>query len=116
MDNTKFTKGKWKTYTYTSENGGETTIVQNLDYKGDRTDIHVRFSSIQETEKETNKANALLISKAPEMLEMLIKLCNLSPRNTIQVAGLMDKAEKLIKEATVLTEANKFLKENEQKS
>jgi N-acetylmuramoyl-L-alanine amidase len=94
----KGTMGKWKTDTYTSENGRETTIVCNTDYNSGRTDIHVRFSAIDETEKETNRANALLISKAPEMLEMLIELCficNLSDERQMEV-------NKLIKEATEL--------------
>jgi uncharacterized protein YwgA len=94
----KGTWEEWKTYTYISENGRETTIVQNINYKGERTDIHVRFSAIEETEKETNKANALLISKAPKMLEMLIELsfiCNLSDEKQREV-------NKLIKEATEL--------------
>lgn len=49
---------------------------------------------------EEAKANALLISKAPELLELLIKLCKLNPTNSLQIAELMDKAEVLIKEAT----------------
>lgn len=47
-------------------------------------------------EKEEGKANALLISKAPEMLEMLVKLKNhhgLSPNNREEI-------KQLIKEAT----------------
>jgi hypothetical protein len=89
------TKKKWITETYTSENGRETIIVRNIDYKGERTDIHVRFSAIEETEKETNRANALLISKSPEMLEML---------QWILSGQHIDNSEikQLIKEATEL--------------
>ena len=56
---------------------------------------HHHFETIEEAKK-----TALLISKTPEMLELLEKLCSLSPNNTIQVAGLMDKAEQLIKKLT----------------
>lgn len=98
----KFTKGKWKTDTYTSENGRETTIVCNLDYNSDRTDIHVRFSAIEETEKQTNRANALLISKAPEMLEFLIELYNDKESYSGMFPSQQLKLEQLIKEATEL--------------
>jgi hypothetical protein len=53
-------------------------------------------------EGEETKANALLISKAPEMLEMLQKFVSMSPNGVIAIADLMDKAEQLIKEATEL--------------
>jgi hypothetical protein len=43
------------------------------------------------------KANALLISKAPEMLEMLEKLVN-----TYELLGLSNEVKQLIKEATEL--------------
>ena len=97
----KGTKGKWTTDTYTSENGRETTIVCNLDYNSDRTDIHVRFSAIEETEKETNRANALLISKSPEMLEMLKKVKFYAEFDDMRL-DLHDEIEQLIKETTEL--------------
>jgi hypothetical protein len=90
----KGTKGEWKTDTYTSENGRETTIVCNLDYNSERTDIHIRFSAIEETEKETNRANALLISKSPEMLEMLERV--------LTAKFTTEEIKQLIKEATDL--------------
>jgi hypothetical protein len=93
------TTGEWKTDTYTSENGRETIIVRNLDYKGDRTDIHIRFSAIDETEKETNRANALLISKSPELLEMLKKIYF---GNDYKNPSLHMEIKQLIKEATDL--------------
>jgi hypothetical protein len=88
------TKGEWITETFTSENGRETTIVCNTDYNSERTDIHIRFSAIEETEKETNKANALLISKSPEMLEMLERVLT-AKFTTAEI-------KQLIKEATEL--------------
>jgi hypothetical protein len=99
------TREIWEKDIYTSENGRETIIVRNLDYKGNRTDIHVRFSAIDETEKETNRANALLISKSPEMLEIIKEYVRLldgefSPKTFI--SELVEKTEILIKEATEL--------------
>jgi hypothetical protein len=90
----KGTKGKWKTDTYTSENGREITFVCNTEYNSDRTDLHIRFSAIEETEKETNRANALLISKAPEMLEMLERV--------LTAKFTTSEIKQLIKEATEL--------------
>ena len=95
------TKGEWKTDTYTSENGRETTIVCNTDYNSNRTDIHVLFSAIDETEKQTNRANALLISKAPEMLEMLKKVRFYAEFDSMRL-DLYNEIEQLIKEATEL--------------
>jgi hypothetical protein len=95
------TTGEWKTDTYTSENGRETTIVCNTDYNSERTDIHIRFSAIEETEKQTNRANALLISKAPEMLEMLEKVRFYAEFDSMRL-DLYDGIEQLIKEATEL--------------
>lgn len=46
------------------------------------------------------KANALLISKAPEMLEMLKLFYNTNSGHEITLSELQDKAGKLIKEAT----------------
>jgi hypothetical protein len=89
------TKGEWITETFTSENGRETTIVCNTDYNSNRTDIHVRFSAIEETEKQTNRANALLISKSPELLEMLQWILSGQHIDNSEI-------EQLIKEATEL--------------
>ena len=93
------TTGEWVTETYTSENGRETIIVCNTDYNSNTTDIHVRFSAIDETEKQTNRANALLISKAPEMLEMLKKIYF---GNDYKNPSLHMEIKQLIKEATEL--------------
>jgi hypothetical protein len=88
------TREIWEKDIYTSENGRETIIVRNIDYNGNRTDIHIRFSAIDETEKETNRANALLISKAPEMLEMLERV--------LTAKFTTSEIKQLIKEATEL--------------
>jgi 1,4-dihydroxy-2-naphthoyl-CoA synthase len=95
------TRGKWKADTYTSENGREITFVCNTEYNSERTDIHVRFSAIEETEKETNRANALLISKSPELLEMLKKVRFYAEFDSMRL-DLYNEIEQLIKEATEL--------------
>lgn len=51
--------------------------------------------------KEVAKANALLISKAPEMLEMLKELANLKSSSFI-LDELQERAKKLITKATEL--------------
>lgn len=53
--------------------------------------------SLKETDEY--KYNALLISKAPEMLEILIELSNLTSSSLL---NLQDRAKILIKEATEL--------------
>ena len=50
------------------------------------------------TEKEHKKANALLISKAPEMLKMLEYLS----KHIVNESSVNDKIKNLIKEATEL--------------
>jgi hypothetical protein len=54
-------------------------------------------SNVQETDEEA-KANALLISKAPEMLEMLQNISI----NEMITPNVRRKADKLIKEATII--------------
>ena len=92
MSNFRGTKGKWKL----AENEyGYYTSIRNLDES-----IKVCTSRVN-NQNESN-ANLLLISKAPEMLEMLEKFVSLNPQSSIQISDLMDEAEKLIKEATEL--------------
>lgn len=62
MDNTKFTKGKWYINT-------ESRIVSCVYSENKESLIHISGKNNEEA-----KANALLISKAPEMLEMLQSL------------------------------------------
>jgi len=79
MENTKFTQKKW---------------VQN-GVNGLHT---VNGSCIALTYGENAKYNAVLISKAPEMLYMLKELINLHELG--HEIGQYDKARELIKEAT----------------
>lgn len=84
----KGTKGKWKStngYTVWSKVGNNTKTIadcENRNLKGSE-----------------EFYNALLISKAPEMLELLNELVNLKGCVNLQ---LQDKARKLIKESTEL--------------
>ena len=64
MDNYKFTKGKWQIA------GSENTFVYALNEKGTNA-FSLNINNDGKTPLEEQQANALLISKAPEMLEML---------------------------------------------
>lgn len=89
----KGTQGKWFAcclknrphYVFSSD--GETTICRPYQVQEGCDDL---------TDEEF-RANALLISKAPEMLEMLIKFTS-----TMDLVNNIEQAKKLIKEATEL--------------
>ena len=77
MDNTKFTKGKWyiTSSPYYNEETGENDGSFDIITKGRKHIITgVNAYSFYGQTIETAKANALLISKSPEMLEMLQKV------------------------------------------
>jgi hypothetical protein len=81
----KGTKGKWES------NAFQSVYVQDLYLRICETNCTDGVSN-----KEERKANALLISKAPEMLEFIIMVYNTMPdRSTIK-----EQARQLIKEAT----------------
>lgn len=97
MDNTKYTKGKW----YVSEsNESEKTISSEYfricEVKHFKNKIHEILLEPSESE---GKANALLISKAPEMLEMLEKILQF---NIEDAPNIKEEIKQLIKEATEL--------------
>ena len=89
----KGTKGKWYLQEYSD---AYTNIVRCDNGLGLET-IYI-CSTSQSTNKE-QRANALLISKAPEMLEMLKELINTNPVHDGWHNKIL-KANKLIKEAT----------------
>lgn len=93
MTNFKGTKGKWKLAT---NDYGYYTSVRNLD---DTRKICVsRVNNMTES-----NANMLLISKAPEMLEMLMSFVNDFDNGLIDDFQIpRDRFEQLIKEATEL--------------
>jgi hypothetical protein len=92
MYNTKFTKGKW----FIDEK--YTSIVDE-----NKNPIYAWYgvgNSIYLKDEVESKANSLLISKAPEMLEML-KECKYMAGH-LGFEFIEKKLEKLIKEATEL--------------
>ncbi len=99
MDNYNFTKGKWK------HKKGKRAKFEYDNFIIDEYGNHiVKWSntgngSHKLTIKESH-ANALLISKAPEMLEILNRIhYDISNRGCLNNVGLND-IEQLIKEAT----------------
>ena len=88
----KGTKGKW--------NFKELDEMLSIFEKGKDVDQH-SICGIWSTTNES-KANAQLISKAPEMLEMLIKITNQIDNEHISdwLLELQDNAIQLIEEAT----------------
>ena len=98
MDNTKFTKGKWKVFRKATENkeGFNKTRFQTSVINGIIKDSPI--CCIWGSNEEIANANALLISKAPEMLYLLNDL--------LHDKGISDvsrrEIELLIKSATEL--------------
>lgn len=99
MDNTKFTKGKW----VANYQAGSWLIQDKETYqdglKGCLAEVYYFDDAI-----DTAEHNALLISKAPEMLEMLgeCKKSFLDYSPSLEQIELIDKIEQLIKQATEL--------------
>lgn len=122
MDNYNFTKGKWYVDT---ENGSNNIISseQSIGIKSEVDDLTWDICAVWTDcgfDDKESKANALLISKAPEMLDMLDELCeNLAFQlDRLGVCGqgdgkgrkadtdsyggteLLERAKQLIKEVT----------------
>jgi hypothetical protein len=89
MRNFRGTRGRWEVQGYNQVVNMYCTIADCENWQLDKTGVEQQH-------------NALLISKAPEMLEMLEKFVSLNPQSSIQISDLMDEAEKLIKKATEL--------------
>ena len=98
MSEVKGTKGKWELGRFITHGSEWSVSVNNASI-----DVWSGINCV--TDEEAN-ANALLISKAPEMLAMLYKLLKaldeveLSCDTTEIIVPLMEEAEILIKEAT----------------
>lgn len=97
----KGTKGKWIV-----DNGVGVTTVNCIKNPAGIESIALIKNQFH---SDNTKANALLISKAPEMLEMLNKHLGIlkdiemeSSGDTIYLKNLMTDTEKIIKEATEL--------------
>lgn len=92
----KGTKGKWEmreshTKLETSIKCGLIRVAEAKHYNTGGNDW-----AKNDPDYETGKYNALLISKAPEMLEFIIMVYNTMPDRSI----IKEKANELIKEAT----------------
>jgi hypothetical protein len=91
MSEFKGTKGKWYVDHINIRRNKYNVICTSI-----RTDYDYSFAEVFGCDEKA-KANALLISKAPEMLEMLIFL-----RPTFKGTKTGESIEQLIKEATEL--------------
>jgi hypothetical protein len=89
----KGTKSQWKI------EGVDKTFVYALNEKGTNA-FSLNINNDGRTEHIEQQANALLISKAPEMLEMVKKLMAYMPKKNIDDANMYYQALQLIKEAT----------------
>lgn len=100
----KGTKGKWEII-------GEPFIDEEGKYgyhgwfdikSGETTAAIVNAYNFFNIEFEEAKANALLISKAPEMLEMLKKVLDVNEHHGFDGHSINKQIEKIIREATEL--------------
>ena len=99
MDNYNFTKGKWKNsdirvISYNEEKKVSEQVCQCFIMTFKHDSIGKRIEDVE------GKANALLISKAPEMLDMLIK-CKMMCDH-LNIHHVSNELNTLIKEATEL--------------
>ena len=98
MDNTKFTKGKWEMV-----NTDKVESHLDIAINSDKSDCIAWVYSESDYKNINGKANALLISKAPEMLEMLQEFVMDFDNGLIEDFQIArDRFEKIIKEATEL--------------
>ena len=91
MEQFKGTKGKWFVWR-------EDIVITKEDVEGDVICIKPQMKNSQ----KNWEANALLISKAPEMLEMLLRLIDRMEENDLGNFHSVKMAKELIKEATEL--------------
>jgi hypothetical protein len=89
---------EWILFENVNENGRYLFTLRNVNYENKLKDFQIQASTISEV--ETLKANMLLCSKAPEMLEMLKKVCQKLKGNGFPM--LQKEIEQLIKQATEL--------------
>lgn len=87
MSEFKGTKGKW---------------VLLTGYKSCGVSIGNRSTMVFSNDFDEDKSNALLISKAPEMLEMLQKILEINKHHNFNGHLINEQIEQLIKQATEL--------------
>ncbi|MYZ60744.1 hypothetical protein EH151_12690 [Elizabethkingia anophelis] len=104
MSKFKGSKGEWK-LAFAEENKLAIRTSQGILMKFWKPDKYPGQDERYESELQETKANQILCSKAPEMLEMLMvardKFMDLKyDRNLPELQEMQDKIEALIKEAT----------------
>lgn len=109
IKNWKGTKGKWELDIISGIIIGVKSKIEDSYYERIVDTILPDTDEEYEKERETIKANALLISKAPEMLEMLSialerieKLCVYADIKPFDCGQYKNDIKQLIKEATEL--------------
>ena len=106
MHEFKGTKGKW----FVSSNSikdyeldGDTRRHGKIDISTNDWGSFIQCFRHEMNENDNqSKANALLISKAPEMLDMILLLVDRLEENGLGTFSAVERAKKLIKEATEL--------------
>lgn len=100
----KGTKGKWevKGHPYFNEEDGYVGAYNITTQNREQTVTAVPAYEFWGQTIETAKANALLISKAPEMLEMLEILLKEFKATDVRTGAIKEDLKQLIKEATTL--------------
>jgi len=96
----KGTKGNWTLSSHENINGRMLFVVQNDGFDSKPNDLMIHITSFSEI--ETQKANALLISKAPEMLALLKSFAERVDNGGVPTAEFYDSCVELIKSATEL--------------
>lgn len=104
MTNFKGTKAKWFIAPVDPESNGWIVVTSDLDSDYDklRCTIYGPLTNVLGVLPEKTLANALLISKAPEMLEMLEEMVNQNEMRGFGESTDVVNAKKLIKKATEL--------------
>lgn len=95
MSEFKGTKGRWIEYDQEPDQVTKTLLAVSGYAEGDHEVFTTYGRNLQEV-----KANAQLISKAPEMLEMLKEFCN--DCDGYDLDYLVGKAQEIIKQATIV--------------
>jgi hypothetical protein len=103
MDNTKFTKGKWHLMKKGFTKNANDNLIQVYATNEDLEFVcQVWKDGLLHAKTQNFEANALLISKAPEMLEMLIRILTDAKEGIYLTREDIPIIEQLIKEATEL--------------
>ena len=94
----KGTQGKWKIFAFKAikNNGPDIRIVDKK-----MNDIASCNIFINDLDSKTNKANAKLISKAPELLNIILVLVDLIEKNNLGHLSEVEKAKVLIKKSII---------------